>query len=752
MIAWDKFRDAGTNRFDDTGAVGHRDPVHGVGCIEADYRIVVEIQGAAVNAYLNFTCAGWGRVRKIDQLQALKTTIGSKFHHFHTASINGSTRTRCLAWVMLVTTESPLLNWQYATMTSEKFPIDLGKLLPVKLNPAVTSLTDEQRSGLRHNIQLLRDTIVFYTSLAGARGLSGHTGGAYDTVPEVVIIRAFIAGGAPIVPIFFDEAGHRVATQYLLSVLNGAMPAEKLLHYREFEAGLPGHPEKGVTPGVEFSSGRLGHMWAFCNGVAIANPGKAVVLLGSDGSQMEGDDAEAARLAVAQQLNIKVLIDDNNVTIAGHPQDYLPGYDLTRTLNGYGLTTETTMGEDLDALYVDLCRAFSDQRPRALIVKRPMAPGIAGAEGSPHAHEVLKADVAIKYLEQRGGYETAIAMIKAATPDKSPLTYRGSSGVGKNRDDFGKLINGLLDAMTPEQRLASVRVFDCDLEGSCGLHHIRKAHPEVFVRGGIMERGNYSAAAGFGASEGKQAVFATFSAFLEMCMSEITMARLNFSNVLAHFSHSGVDDMADNTCHFGINSMLADGGVAPLHGQDHTRLYFPADQHQFAACVKRIFPDPGLRFLFTTRAPVPDILDTDGKPLYAGKPFDPEADTVVREAPAGGGYIVAVGETVYRALDAVITLQEQGVKVGLINKATLNVVDKAMLGRLAKAPFVLFTEGFNVRTGLGGRFGTQLLQAGFKGRYNHLGVYREGCGGLWQQIGYQGLDSAGIQAAVKALA
>jgi hypothetical protein len=38
---------------------------------------------------------------------------------------------------------------------------------------------------------------------------------------------------------------------------------------------------------------------------------------------MEGDDAEAARLAVAKHLNIKVLIDDNNVTIAGHPQEYL---------------------------------------------------------------------------------------------------------------------------------------------------------------------------------------------------------------------------------------------------------------------------------------------------------------------------------------------------------------------------------------------------------------------------------------------
>ena len=115
-----------------------------------------------------------------------------------------------------------------------------------------------------------------------------------------MIIRAFIANGAPIVPIFFDEAGHRVATQYLLSVLNGAMPAEKLLHYREYNSGLPGHPEKLLTPGVEFSSGRLGHMWAFVNGVALANPGKAVVMLGSDGSQMEGDDAEAARLSRRQ--------------------------------------------------------------------------------------------------------------------------------------------------------------------------------------------------------------------------------------------------------------------------------------------------------------------------------------------------------------------------------------------------------------------------------------------------------------------
>jgi transketolase N-terminal domain/subunit len=255
-------------------------------------------------------------------------------------------------------------------MANETFPIDLTKLKPLSLDLKATQLTDEQKAALKFNIQLCRDAIVFFTALAGAKGLSGHTGGAFDTVPEVMIIRGFIAGGAPIVPIFYDEAGHRVATQYLLSVLNGAMPAEKLLHYREYNQGLPGHPEKMLTPGVEFSSGRLGHMWAFCNGVAMANPGKSVVILGSDGSQMEGDNAEAARLAVGKQLNVKVLIDDNNVTISGHPQTYMSGYDLSRTLAGYGYIADTTMGEDLDALFIALCKVFANDRPHGLVIKR----------------------------------------------------------------------------------------------------------------------------------------------------------------------------------------------------------------------------------------------------------------------------------------------------------------------------------------------------------------------------------------------
>lgn len=61
-------------------------------------------------------------------------------------------------------------------MSSTSFPVDLGLLKPLKLDPANSVLTDEQKAALRHNIQICRDTIVFFAALAGAKDLSGHTG------------------------------------------------------------------------------------------------------------------------------------------------------------------------------------------------------------------------------------------------------------------------------------------------------------------------------------------------------------------------------------------------------------------------------------------------------------------------------------------------------------------------------------------------------------------------------------------------
>jgi len=617
----------------------------------------------------------------------------------------------------------------------------------LSLDPTKPQLSAEEKGTLTANIQLLRDAIVLFTATGAARGVAGHTGGAYDTVPEVCILLALFQGSDKYIPTIFDEAGHRVATQYILAALEGSLPAEHLMHYREANSKLPGHPELGLTPGVKFSSGRLGHMWPMVNGIALANRDKTVFCLGSDGSQQEGDDAEAARLAVAQNLNVKLIIDDNDVTIAGHPSEYLKGYDVAKTLEGHGLKVVTVQGEDIDALWGAISSIVTHDGPAAVIAKRRMAPGIPDIEGSSHGHDVIPVKAAVKYLEGRGLSQFK-GIYDDIKPYNNPYLFIGSTKeVGANRVLFGEGVNQVLDTLSKEEAAKKVMVIDSDLEGSTGLKVIHQKHPEVFIPSGIMERGNFSAAAGFGFAPDKFGVFSTFSAFLEMVISEVTMARLNNCNVLSHFSHAGVDEMADNTCHFGVNNMFADNGLSDVH----SFLYFPADPAQMVAVVKRVFFERGVRFIFSTRSKVPWILKEDGKTKFFEDDYEfvPGKDEVIVEGKAG--YVVSFGEMLYRSWDAVLRCRQEGLDVGLINKPSLNVVDEQTIRKIGSSPFVLVVESFNQKTGLGSKFGTWLLERQLTPKYGYIGTTREGCGGLWEQIPFQGLDPQSIILKIKQL-
>lgn len=632
--------------------------------------------------------------------------------------------------------------------TESVFPIDLKKYRKLTLDPSKPQLTAEQKSTLLHNIQLLRDALVLFTATGAARGVSGHTGGAYDTIPEVCILLSLFEASEKYLPIVFDEAGHRVATQYLLAALDGHIPPEHLLHYREANSKLPGHPELGLTPGVKFSSGRLGHMWPMVNGVAMANKEKVVFCLGSDGSQQEGNDAEAARLAVAQNLNVKLLIDDNDVTIAGHPSQYQKGYDVSKTLEGHGLKVYTVQGEDIDALWAAVAAVVTYDGPAAVVAKRLMAPGVADIEGSTHGHDVIPVKSAVKYLTARG-YPASMSegILNNIKPSSVPYLYIGSTKeVGANRVVFGEAVNLVLDKLSKEEAAEKVMVIDSDLEGSTGLKVIHQKHPEVFVPSGIMERGNFSTAAGFGFDANKFGVFSTFSAFLEMIVSEVTMARLNNCNVLSHFSHSGVDEMADNTCHFGVNSFFADNGLSDVQSW----LYFPADPLQMVAVIQRVFFERGLRFVFSTRSKVPFILKEDGTKFFGdGYKFVPGKDETIVEGKAG--YVVSFGEMLYRSWDAVLRCRQEGLDVGLINKPTLNLVDEQTLRKIGSSPFVLVVESLNQKTGLGSKMGTWLIERQLTPKYGYMGTTKEGCGGLSEQIPHQNLDPQSIIMKIKQL-
>jgi transketolase C-terminal domain/subunit len=139
---------------------------------------------------------------------------------------------------------------------------------------------------------------------------------------------------------------------------------------------------------------------------------------------------------------------------------------------------------------------------------------------------------------------------------------------------FSEAIISVLEKLFKEEAKEKVLVIDSDLEGLTGLSVIYKKLLKVFLSSSIIKRGNFSTIAGFGSVKGKVGIFSTFLAFYEIIISKLTIARLNFANIIYHFSHSGVDDIADNTCHFGLNTFFADNGL--ING-DTTRLYFPAN-------------------------------------------------------------------------------------------------------------------------------------------------------------------------------
>ena len=69
--------------------------------------------------------------------------------------------------------------------------MDLSSYQRIKIDPWVdTTLSDAQRKAIAANINLCRDAIVFFTACGSASGYGGHTGGAFDTVPEVMLLDA----------------------------------------------------------------------------------------------------------------------------------------------------------------------------------------------------------------------------------------------------------------------------------------------------------------------------------------------------------------------------------------------------------------------------------------------------------------------------------------------------------------------------------------------------------------------------------
>jgi transketolase len=255
--------------------------------------------------------------------------------------------------------------------------------------------------------ELCINTIRALTLDAVQKANSGHPGLPLGAAPMAYVLWTRFLRYNPKNPKwhnrdrFLLSAGHGSMLLYSLLYLTGYdLPLEQLKHFRQWGSKTPGHPEYGLTPGVEITTGPLGQ--GFANGVGMAM-GAAhlaarfnkkdfplvdhnVYAIVSDGDLMEGVASEAASLAGHLKLGKLIyLYDDNNVTIEGFTKLAF-SERVPERFAAYGWHTITVAdGNNLAEIDAAIRAAQADDRPSLISVKTVIGYGMP-TQGTRKAH------------------------------------------------------------------------------------------------------------------------------------------------------------------------------------------------------------------------------------------------------------------------------------------------------------------------------------------------------------------------------
>ena len=231
---------------------------------------------------------------------------------------------------------------------------------------------------------------------------------------------------------FVLSNGHASMLLYALLHLTGYdLAVSELRNFRQLHSKTPGHPEVGVTPGVETTTGPLGQGLANAVGMALAEkllatefnrPGHTVVghhtyAFMGDGCLMEGISHEACALAGAWKLNKLVgLYDDNGISIDGQVK---PWYidDVAKRFEAYGWAVIGPLnGQDVQAVDAALRQAkASATQPTLIICKTTIGMGSPNRAGTAKAHgEALGPDEILLTRESLGWTHPPFVIPEAA--------------------------------------------------------------------------------------------------------------------------------------------------------------------------------------------------------------------------------------------------------------------------------------------------------------------------------------------------
>lgn len=210
---------------------------------------------------------------------------------------------------------------------------------------------------------------------------------------------------------FILSKGHGCLALYAVLADKGFLPLQELSTFCRSDSRLGGHPEIKV-PGVEASTGSLGHGFSIAVGMALAakirRKSYRVAVVVGDGEINEGSIWEAAMSAAKHELsNLVVFVDYNKLQSYGLTTEVMNLEPLLEKWNSFGFCTREIDGHNVDELekLVKLL-PFHQSRPSAVICHTIKGKGFPMAENKPewhHKSQLTDADIATLYsvLEEK---------------------------------------------------------------------------------------------------------------------------------------------------------------------------------------------------------------------------------------------------------------------------------------------------------------------------------------------------------------
>ena len=532
---------------------------------------------------------------------------------------------------------------------------------------------------------------------------------------------------------FILSNGHACMLQYSFLYLTGYdLTLDDIKNFRQLHSKTAGHPEYGLCPGIDVTTGPLGQ--GFANGVGFAiaqkhlaarynQPGYdifnyKIYAICSDGDLMEGVTSEAASIAGHLQLgNLIYLYDDNHISIEGDT-DITFNEDVGKRFEAYGWHVQTvTNGNDLQGMADALLNAkMETQKPSLIKVRTEIGYGspnkvnTAGAHGSPLGADEVKLvkeffgfdpdqsfvvpDDVLKYYREKGdrgpGLEEKWNALYAQYKEKFPElaaeyelfstgglpkgweeklpVFKATDPKMATRSASGKVLNAIASS------LPALIGGSADLAPSTdtNLNQYKSFTSEDRAgrnfHFGIREHSMGSILNGMALTKGVIPFGATFLMFSEYMRPPIRLAAIMKIRPIYVYTHDSIGLGEDGTTHQPIEQL------ASLRSIPRITVIRPADANETAQAWKvTLEHQDGPVALILTRQGLP-ILDQD---KYAKATGLEKGAYVLSEASKKPDLIlIATGSEVALILQAQAKLEEEGISTRVVSMPSWELFEK----------------------------------------------------------------------------